>query len=125
MGLSTAVICVFIFVFFCDLKSTFFCGCRNSYSSFVPKRVFFKLLMGEKGGRIAVYSMIIISISRIAEEDKMLIESIGGCVQIKVTTRPHTECSDDKTKQTNKAGFHSRCFDTIPNFDTVVSITMF
>lgn len=98
MGLSTAVICAFIFVVFCDLKSTFFCGCRNSYSSFVPKRVFFKLLMGERGGRIAVYSMIIISISRIAEEDKMLIESNGGCVQIKVTTRPHTECSNDKTK---------------------------
>lgn len=54
----------------------------------------------------------------------MLTESIGGCVQIKVTTWPHTECSDDKTKQTNKAGFHSKCFDTSPNFDTLVSITV-
>lgn len=43
----------------------------------------------------------------------MLTESIGGCVQIKVTTWPHTECSDDKTKQTNKAGFHSKCCRTI------------
>lgn len=41
MGLSTFLSFVRLFLsFFCDLKSTFFCGCRNSYPSFVPKRVF-------------------------------------------------------------------------------------